>query len=157
MKYKAYFDGLCEDRNPGGYGCWGVAIFDEDGKEVLANQACIGHGEGMTNNRAEYAGLIACIEHLALMLEPEDTFVIYGDSRLVVNQVTGKWACNAPNLIPLKNEAQRDLFKLIGVRFMMGSAALVWIPREDNARADELSQKAYKDATGKNVVARVRG
>lgn len=52
-----------------------------------------------SNNEAEYEALILGLLMCA-MAELHDP-VIYSDSAVVVNQVTGKWECKNPNLLPL--------------------------------------------------------
>lgn len=62
MRYiKAYFDGSCEPVNPGGTARFGFVVLEEE--EVLYGQGgVIGSGDGMTNNVAEYHGLIECLK-----------------------------------------------------------------------------------------------
>ncbi len=130
-------DGLCEPRNPGGFGCWGFLVVDADGNELDSGHGCIGHGPGMTNNRAEYA---AVLEALA-WVEARNLFarvIIRTDSQLVVNQVTGKWDCNSHVLQPLCRQAQ-----VLGLQL---GALFEWIPRTQNAQADALSRRAFVEA-----------
>ena len=55
-----YCDGLCEPVNPGGYACWAWVAVEDDA--VRARQSgCIGRGDGMTTNLAEYRALLEAL------------------------------------------------------------------------------------------------
>ncbi len=131
-----YADGLCEPRNPGGYGAWGWIAFDLAGHIVASDHGCIGHGAGITNNRAEYCAFIYALEYARE--QGWRGITVRGDSQLVINQILGHWACNAPALQPLCTTARR-LVELT-------QATLEWVPREQNAQADLLSRRAYDEA-----------
>src|ERR1035437_2653811 len=78
----AWFDGVCEPMNPGGHGAYG-ALVKVNGNLVLREGAYVGSGPQISNNVAEYAGIIAvmrCIEG------PQGEGVIYGDSKLAEMQ-----------------------------------------------------------------------
>ena len=127
-----YCDGCCETRNPGGYACWGWIAY-ENGKTVNNNNGCIGRGEGMTNNVAEYEAVLQ-----ALRWAKENHLMscrFRTDSQLVVNQVRGNWQINALHLIP-KIEEARKLLKATG-------SIIEWVPKEQNESADKLSRIAY--------------
>lgn len=131
-----YFDGACEPTNPGGWATWGwVAI--KHGVEVARNAGCVGHGAGMTNNVAEYHGLLEALRWLAKR-EVRQGVIIRGDSQLVIRQVSGEWACKSAHLQPLCAEASQ-LAAQLGV-------TLEWVPRAQNSRADQLSYVAYAEA-----------
>jgi ribonuclease HI len=102
-------------------------------------------GAGATSNVAEYAGAIAGLRAL-LDLEDLEAAEVRGDSQLVVRHLTGEWYCRAANLVPLHREAL-DLAR----RLEAGGCAVTlrWIPREENAEADELSKQAYAEARAK--------
>lgn len=128
-------DGLCEPRNPGGYACW-AWVATLDGEVRARAKGCIGHGPGMTNNLAEYRALIEALH--AVLAAHVDVDEFRTDSKLVVEQVNGRWAVKSEALRPLVAEA-RDLLA-------QSSARLVWVPREQNAEADALSRRAYDQA-----------
>ncbi len=50
-----------------------------------------------TNNEAEYAGALAVLEHA--LSQGCARVCIYGDSKLVISQLTGRWKCKAANLV----------------------------------------------------------
>ena len=125
-------DGLCEPINPGGYACWAYVVL-RDGQEIHHAYNCLGHGEGMTNNLAEYHALL---HGLAYLYKNKITGAeIKTDSQLVVQQVNGAWKCNKEHLRLLRDRCQkaRDLVQ----------AKLEWIPREENEIADSYSRTAY--------------
>lgn len=70
---------------------------------------------------------------------PDNNIIIRGDSALVINQLMGKFKVRTKHLRPLHKKA----ISLIG-RFH--SPTIIWIPREENAEADRLSELAYKEA-----------
>ncbi|HSH80027.1 MAG TPA: ribonuclease HI family protein [Herpetosiphonaceae bacterium] len=131
-----YCDGLCEPVNPGGYGCWGWLAVDLAGCTLGSDHGCIGKGAGITNNRAEYCAFIYALEYARQ--QRWRGMSVRSDSQLVINQVAGRWACNAPALQPLCTAARR----LVEVT----EAMLEWVPREQNAQADLLSRRAYDEA-----------
>ena len=130
-----YSDGLCEPRNPGGLACWGW-LAEADGQTLTSDYGVIGRGAGMTNNLAEYTAALKALEWAA-----ESGLVgltLRTDSQLVAYQVTGVWQCRAAHLWPLV----ADLRALVAVT----DARVEWVPREQNAKADELSRQAYAQA-----------
>jgi ribonuclease H / adenosylcobalamin/alpha-ribazole phosphatase len=122
--------------NPGPAG-YGAVVRDADTGEVLAERAAsIGRA---TNNVAEYQGLLAGLR-AALDLDPASVEVRM-DSKLVVEQMSGRWKVRHPDLAPLHAEGVALVRRLPGVRFG-------WIPRERNAYADRLANDAMDAAAG---------
>ena len=124
--------------NPGPAG-YGAVVVSASG-EVLAERAA-GIGSA-TNNVAEYSGLIAGLK-AALELGATEVDVRM-DSKLVVEQVSGRWQVKNEGLRPLAREAVELLS-----RFDRVSAT--WIPREKNKHADRLANEAM-DAAAKGHV-----
>ena len=116
--------------NPGPAG-FGAVVRDAVTGEVLAERAA-GIGRA-TNNVAEYGGLIAGLR-AALELEPAEVEVRM-DSKLVVEQMSGRWQVKHPAMKPLAREAAELVGRLPRVRFS-------WIPRAQNAHADRLANEA---------------
>ncbi len=131
-----YIDGSCEPTNPGGYACCAWVAFDCSGERVAEYRGYIGHGDGMTNNLAEYCALIAALGYASENGISEAIF--RSDSKLVVEQTNGRWQVNSPNLIPLSNTAKFLLSDVKGI--------LEWLPREQNKDADALMTLAYREA-----------
>jgi broad specificity phosphatase PhoE/ribonuclease HI len=120
--------------NPGPAG-YGAVVRDADSGEVLAEAAAaLGIA---TNNVAEYQGLLAGLREAA-QLDPASVEVRM-DSKLVVEQMSGRWKVKHPDLIPLAREAATLARSLPSVRFG-------WVPREANKDADRLANEAMDAA-----------
>ncbi len=124
--------------NPGPAG-YGAVVRDADTGQVLAERAG-GIGRA-TNNVAEYSGLIAGLT-AARELAPAEVEVRM-DSKLVVEQMSGRWQVKHPSMKPLAREAAALVSQLPTVRFF-------WIPRESNKHADRLANEAM-DAAAKGL------
>jgi broad specificity phosphatase PhoE/ribonuclease HI len=120
--------------NPGPAG-YGAVVKDAGTGAVLAERAAsVGRA---TNNVAEYGGLIAGLQ-AALELGATEVDVRM-DSKLVVEQMSGRWQVKHPSMKPLAREAS-DLVRQLGrVRFS-------WIPRAQNFHADRLANEAMDAA-----------
>jgi probable phosphoglycerate mutase len=120
--------------NPGPAG-YGAVVRDALTGEVLAERAA---GIGVaSNNVAEYGGLIAGLK-AALELDAAEVEVRM-DSKLVVEQMSGRWQVKHPSMKPLAREAADLISRLPQVRFS-------WIPREKNKHADRLANEAMDAA-----------
>jgi probable phosphoglycerate mutase len=122
--------------NPGPAG-YGAVVRDAVTGAVLAERAA-GIGRA-TNNVAEYGGLIAGLE--AAREVGADDVEVRMDSKLVVEQMSGRWKVKHPSMQPLAREAGDIVRDLGRVRFS-------WIPRAQNAHADRLANEAM-DAAGR--------
>jgi ribonuclease HI len=119
--------------NPGPAG-YGAVVLDAATEEVLAERAA---GIGVaTNNVAEYRGLIAGLQ-AARELGATDVEVRM-DSKLVVEQMSGRWRVKHPAMQPLAAEAAALVRRLGRVRFG-------WVPRSRNTRADALANRAMDE------------
>lgn len=87
----------------------------------------------VTNNVAEYRGLLAGLR-AAHDLDPAATVHVRMDSKLVVEQMSGRWKIKHPDMKPLAAEAARV--------FPPGRVTYEWIPREQNKAADRLANEA---------------
>ena len=130
--------------NPGPAG-YGAVVRDATTGEVLAERAA-GIGRA-TNNVAEYGGLIAGLQ-AAVELGPAEVEVRM-DSKLVVEQMSGRWQVKHPAMKPLAAEASALVRRLPRVRFS-------WIPRAQNSHADRLANEAM-DAAARGDVWRAGG
>ncbi|AXK85756.1 probable phosphoglycerate mutase [Nocardia farcinica] len=127
--------------NPGPAG-YGAVVFDADHVAVLAERR---ESVGIaTNNVAEYRGLIAGLEAAAEL--GARTVDVRMDSKLVVEQMSGRWKVKHAAMIPLADRARRLVAGFDAVTF-------TWIPRAQNAHADRLANEAMDDAA---VVEEVR-
>ncbi|MFE1559056.1 bifunctional RNase H/acid phosphatase [Streptomyces sp. NPDC058734] len=116
--------------NPGPAG-YGAVVLDPATGETLAERAeFIGVA---TNNVAEYKGLIAGLR-AAAELAPDAVVRVRMDSKLVVEQMSGRWKIKHPDMKPLAAEAAKVLPR--------GQVTYEWIPREKNKHADRLANEA---------------
>ncbi|GGU84678.1 bifunctional RNase H/acid phosphatase [Streptomyces litmocidini] len=116
--------------NPGPAG-YGAVVLDPATGETLAEAAeYIGVA---TNNVAEYKGLVAGLK-AARELFPDALVHVRMDSKLVVEQMSGRWKIKHPDMKPLAAEAGRV--------FPPGRVRYEWIPRERNKHADRLANEA---------------
>lgn len=130
--------------NPGPAG-YGAVVRDPGTGEVLAERSeSIGVA---TNNVAEYRGLIAGLEAAAELGASEVEARM--DSKLVVEQMCGRWQIKHPGLRPLAAQAAGLVDRFAAVRFS-------WIPRERNRHADGLANAAMDAAAAGRVPAPAR-
>ncbi|RLP92191.1 MULTISPECIES: bifunctional RNase H/acid phosphatase [unclassified Micromonospora] len=123
--------------NPGPAG-YGAVVRDPETGEVLAERSeSIGTA---TNNVAEYQGLIAGLTAAAELGVAEVD--VRMDSKLVVEQMCGRWQIKHPGLRPLAAKAAGLVGRFAAVRF-------AWIPREQNRHADALANAAMDAAAGR--------
>src|ERR1700742_4057563 len=116
--------------NPGPAG-YGAVVFDAESGQVLAERFdYIGID---TNNVAEYRGLIAGL--LAAKELGATSIVIRMDSKLVIEQMSGRWQVKHATMRELAREASVLLAEFPEKR-------LEWIPREANKHADHLANRA---------------
>jgi len=125
--------------NPGPAG-YGAVVRDALTGVVLA-ELCDSLGTA-TNNVAEYSGLVAGLKKAAEVAPGADVEVRM-DSKLVVEQMTGRWQIKHPALRPLAAQA-RDLSR------GLGRITYQWVPRARNTHADRLANKAMDSAAGKD-------
>ncbi|OFR62981.1 bifunctional RNase H/acid phosphatase [Corynebacterium sp. HMSC078H07] len=136
MKLVIFADGGSRG-NPGIAGS-GTAVYNEDRSQLLKEIAYV-VGQQSTNNVAEYHGLLRGLEAAVELGADEVEF--YMDSKLVVEQMNGRWKIKHPDMQKLALEAR-------GLLNQIGSYTLEWVPRAQNSVADELSNVAM-DAAAK--------
>jgi ribonuclease HI len=120
--------------NPGPAG-YGAVVYTADHAAVLAERnEFIGFA---TNNVAEYRGLIAGLEAAAAAGASE--VAVSMDSKLVVEQMTGRWRVKHPDLVVLQQEAAALAAGFDRINY-------TWIPRAQNAYADRLANEAMDAA-----------
>lgn len=116
--------------NPGHAG-YGALVRDPETGEILAEKAqYLGI---VSNNVAEYSGLIAALE-LAHEIDPDAWILAKMDSKLVVEQMSGRWKIKHEDMQRLAAQA-RSTVDPRRVKYQ-------WIPREINKDADRLSNEA---------------
>ena len=145
MRYKLYFDGSCKYKNDGSCDAgMGVVILDSKNNIVYEQGWNIPtHGKEddiVSHNVAEYQALSRGLDVLSVK-RPDgiSELRIYGDSKLVIEQVSLNWKVKAEHLKKYRDgcSAQIRLYEKEGCRVY-----LEWIPREQNKLADRLAQDA---------------
>lgn len=117
--------------NPGPAG-FGSVLINADTGEIIADLGeTIGNA---TNNVAEYSGLIGGLK-LAREHAPDASVEVRMDSKLVIEQMAGRWKIKHPDMKPLAMEAQALVRQFRHVTW-------TWVPREQNKRADALVNQA---------------
>ncbi len=110
-------------------------VFNANRVTVLAeSKQAIGRA---TNNVAEYRGLIAGLDDAAKLGATD--VAVYMDSKLVVEQMSGRWKVKHPDLIELNAQARKLASRFDHIRYE-------WIPRERNTHADRLANEAMDAA-----------
>ena len=122
--------------NPGLAG-YGAVVRDAATGEVLAEvHESIGHA---TNNVAEYRGLLAGLR-AAAQVGPGADSEVRMDSKLVVEQMSGRWKIKHPDLRPLAAEAGQ-------AARVLGRVTYTWVPRSRNTHADRLANQAMDEVS----------
>lgn len=116
--------------NPG-VAAGGSLVIDAATGEVLAEMGV--YCGITTNNVAEYSGMIAGITR-ALDIDPNAVLHVRLDSKLVVEQMSGRWKIKNANMAGLAATA-REILTGTPVSFE-------WIPRAENSRADRLANES---------------
>ncbi len=116
--------------NPGESGS-GAIVVDQATGEILAEISL--YGGIASNNVAEYKGMIAGVRR-AIELDGDAELLVRLDSKLVVEQMSGRWKIKHPAMADLAAEA-REVLTGTPVRFQ-------WMPRLENSRADKLANLA---------------
>lgn len=132
MRVTLYADGAARG-NPGPAGA-GAVLFDEGGTPIAELTRYLGTA---TNNVAEYNALILGLEEAKR--RGVDDIDVRMDSLLVVEQMRGRWKIKHPNMRPLALRAGELLASF-------RSRSIEHVPREANAHADMLSNRAIDEA-----------
>ena len=133
--------------NPGPAG-YGALVRDPSTGAVLAERA--GYLGIVSNNVAEYTGLIEGLR-AAVEIDPEARIDVRADSRLVVEQMSGRWQ--------VKNEDMRRLAAQARAVCPPGQVTYTWVPRSANAAADALANEAMdtRQTIARDLVAAAPG
>lgn len=136
-KIEAWFDGCCEPRNPGGTASFGAVAF-VNGERVWDCSRIFhpepGKENETSNNVAEYSGFLAILSWLLENGYTDANTTIYGDSKLVIEQMKGNWR--------IVKGFYKQFAYLAKTRLLLFKVRpdMVWIPRDENDIADELSK-----------------
>lgn len=121
--------------NPGPAG-YGAVVLDASRSVLAERKESIGIA---TNNVAEYRGLIAGLTAAGEL--GASTVDVRMDSKLVVEQMSGRWKVKHPDMIPLQRRAAELATQFSRVTY-------TWIPRGENSHADRLANEAMDAAAG---------
>lgn len=116
--------------NPG-HAAYGALVRDAATGDILVERADY-LGE-TTNNVAEYTGLLEGLR-AAHEINPDAQVDVRMDSKLVVEQMSGRWA--------IKNDALRRIALQARDVFPREQVNYTWIPRAQNSAADALGNEA---------------
>lgn len=128
MRYVVNSDGGSRG-NPGVAG-YGFVVRGEDGTVLAERGGYLGQA---TNNVAEYTAVAVALELIAAA-DPDAEVEVRADSKLVVEQLSGRWKVKNPALQELALRTRRALDPR-RVRY-------TWVPRERNKDADTLANEA---------------
>lgn len=130
--------------NPGP-AAYGAVLRDAATGDVIAEDArTLGVA---TNNVAEYSGLVAGLA-LAVAHAPGAVVEVRMDSKLVVEQMSGRWKIKHPDMAVLAAEARE---------IAPAGTTYTWVPRARNAHADRLANEALDGTRSGVTVASVPG
>lgn len=131
MKLIIYTDGASRG-NPG-HASYGFTITDENGKTVYEEGCYIGLS---TNNVAEYTAVLEALKYVKNRFDGKPLEIeLYADSKLVVEQLSGRYKIKSPHLKPLVEQIQI-------LKMELGGALHNHVPRAQNSRADALANQA---------------
>ena len=116
--------------NPGPAG-YGALVRDAATGRVLAERA--DYLGIVSNNVAEYSGLVAGLR-AAVAIDPAALIEVRADSRLVVEQMSGRWK--------IKHDDMRRLAAQARTIAPPENVTYTWVPRSENAAADALANEA---------------
>lgn len=129
------FDGGCSDNGKSGaVATYGWVVTDATTNEVVAKGSGRCPPGPQTNNLAEWWGLVAAVEWVRCLAR-RPTLTIEGDSKLVIETLTGRWRCKKSHLRTLR---ERVLAALAPMEWEAR-----WIPRGENHEADALSRPGF--------------
>lgn len=129
MKLIIYTDGASRG-NPG-QSAYGFFIQDDQGNILYKESKYIGVA---TNNYAEYSAVLKALEYVEKHFQQAEAFFLI-DSKLVVEQLSGRFKIKSANLKPL-------IQKIKDIKHHLNSISFRHIPREKNKLADFLANQA---------------
>ena len=116
--------------NPGD-AAGGTVVIDPETGDIVAKAGVL--CGVASNNVAEYTGLIEGLD-ISRELSPLADVHVRMDSKLVVEQMSGRWKIKHPDMQALAAAAK----EAIGQRRVV----FEWVPRDNNARADQAANEA---------------
>lgn len=133
---------LIVEADGGSRGNPGPAAFGSLVRDALTGQVLVELGESVgiaTNNVAEYGGAIAGLR-AAVEIDVDACVEVRLDSKLIVEQMSGRWQIKHPNM--------RDLARAARDVMPAGQVTYTWVPREQNRAADALVNEVLDQFDG---------
>lgn len=93
----------------------------------------------LTNNVVEFKACHAALAELVARGETTHEVVVHSDSKLMVEQCSDRWKCNNQRLMGIR----ADIWALCEA--FEQEVTFIWVPRERNQKADEISRSLYED------------
>ncbi|HEX7555046.1 MAG TPA: ribonuclease HI family protein [Leptolinea sp.] len=139
--YTLQFDGLfrrIQTKSHGNPGimCYGWLIL-RDGSLVAKGHGGYAHWKIATSNGAEYLALIAGLEALLDMNITDETILIQGDAKTIIEQMQNLVQTHSPRIKQFHRQARRLCRNLKDVQWN-------WTPRRENHSADRLTRRALQ-------------
>lgn len=127
-----HFDGSCNPNphGPAGYG----SVIKKDGQVIAELADARAASIRNSNNVSEYQALLNAMDWLYERSLNTEKITFYGDSTLVINQMSGRF-----KKLPRTGLYAEIARNTISKKSLFPNSQFVWIPREQNTRADELS------------------
>lgn len=130
QKLTIYTDGGARG-NPGPAGA-GAVVLDDTGAVITEISAYLGE---QTNNYAEYEAIISALEYCKDEGLTDAEIELRADSKLAIEQLSGNWKVKHPNVRAQFLRAQALITEFASITF-------THVPREENAHADMLANRA---------------
>lgn len=130
MKLIIYTDGASRG-NPGP-AAYGFTISEGSGKLLQKQGKYIGI---KTNNTAEYTAVLEALSWVKENLGQKVELEVFVDSKLVAEQLSGKWKIKNAGLKPL-------FYEIKTLEMELGNVFYTYVPREKNTQADKLANLA---------------
>lgn len=113
---------------------------------IRARGGALLHEEGgliglTTNNVAEYTAVFKALEYIdkRFYRKSPHKIEVVADSRLLVEQLSGRFKIKSPNLLPIFK-------KIKSLEPLLGKVTYRSVPREENFIADRLANRAFEKA-----------
>jgi ribonuclease HI len=135
---QVHFDGACDPPKGGGIATYGFLVEGEALEYEEYGLAVPPWSLRATNNVAEYVAAVRALEWLRGQ-GYRGQVLLLGDSQLVIRQMEGEYEVRAEHLKPYHDHLHELSRQFQEVRY-------VWVPREQNTRADMLSKIALEEA-----------
>lgn len=134
-EFICYFDGACAPNNPGGHIGMGIMVIDARSETLLHEDSRYRVAAPQnTNNVAEYGALWYLLKWLDDNGHHDASITIRGDSKLVINQMSGEWTPKATSMQNANAHCKELSRKFPSIKFE-------WVQRTDNNNADALSNR----------------